>query len=96
MTDTLLWKNCCIEHPIPSQVINARTISQQQKLRSITQKIAHCKLGSELWAVDVPLKNIMEVGTDVYHDSSHGKRSILGIVSSTNRHFTRWYSCVSI
>ena len=28
-------KLCCIEHPIPSQVINARTISQQQKLRSV-------------------------------------------------------------
>ena len=30
-------KLCCMEHPIPSQVINARTISQQQKLRSVTQ-----------------------------------------------------------
>ena len=38
----------------------------------------------------------MVVGIDVYHDSSHGKRSILGIVSSTNRHLTRWYSRVSI
>ena len=92
-------KLCCIEHPIPSQVINARTISQQQKLRSVTQKIAlqiNCKLGGELWAVDIPLKNIMVVGIDMYHDSSHGKRSILGIVSSTNRHLTRWYSRVSI
>ena len=87
-------KLCCIEHPIPSQVINARTISQQQKLRSVTQKIA-LQIG-ELWAVDIPLKNIMVVGIDVYHDSSHGKRSILGIVSSTNRHLTRWYSRVSI
>ena len=62
-------KLCCIEHPIPSQVINARTISQQQKLRSVTQKIAlqiNCKLGGELWAVDIPLKNIMVVGIDMY------------------------------
>ena len=39
------------------QVINARTISQQQKLRSVTQKIAlqiNCKLGGELWAVEIP------------------------------------------
>ena len=94
-------KLCCIEHPIPSQVINARTISQQQKLRSVTQKIhvalqINCKLGGELWAVDIPLKNIMVVGIDMYHDSSHGKRSILGIVSSINRHLTRLYSRVSI
>ena len=61
-------KLCCTEHPIPSQVINARTISQQQKLRSVTQKIAlqiNCKLGGELWAVEIPLKNIMAVGIDV-------------------------------
>ena len=39
-------------------MINARTISQQNKLRSVTQKIAlqiNCKLGGELWALDVPL-----------------------------------------
>ena len=51
-------KLTCIEKPIPSQVINARTISQDKKLRSVTQKIAlqiNCKLGGELWAVDIPL-----------------------------------------
>ena len=40
------------------QVINAKTISQQQKLRSVTQKIAlqiNCKLGGELWAVEIPV-----------------------------------------
>lgn len=40
------------------QVINSRTISQQQKLRSVTQKIAlqmNCKLGGELWALEIPL-----------------------------------------
>lgn len=40
------------------QVINARTVSQQQKLRSVTQKIAlqiNVKLGGELWAVKTPL-----------------------------------------
>lgn len=40
------------------QVIIAKTISQQQKLRSVTQKIAlqiNCKLGGELWAMSIPL-----------------------------------------
>lgn len=95
-----LKKLCCIDHPIPSQVINARTISTQQKLRSVTQKIAlqiNCKLGGELWAVEIPVKNMMVVGMDVYHDSASGqKRSILGFVASTNKHLTRWYSRVSI
>ena len=43
------------------QVINARTISAQQKLRSVTQKIAlqiNCKLGGELWAVDIPIVSV--------------------------------------
>ena len=41
-----------------SQAINVRTISQQQKLRSVAQKILlqmNCKLGGELWTVNVPL-----------------------------------------
>ena len=44
--------------PFSVQVINARTISQPNKLRSVTQKIAlqiNCKLGGELWALDIPL-----------------------------------------
>ncbi len=50
-------KLCCVEKAIPSQVIISRTISQQQKLRSVTQKIAlqiNCKLGGELWSVEIP------------------------------------------
>ncbi|XP_020903024.2 piwi-like protein Ago3 [Exaiptasia diaphana] len=50
-------KLCCVESPVPSQVINARTISQQNKLRSVTQKIAlqiNVKLGGTLWGVDIP------------------------------------------
>lgn len=40
------------------QVINARTIAQAQKLRSVTQKIVlqmNCKLGGELWALEIPM-----------------------------------------
>lgn len=90
-------KLCCVECPIPSQVIIARTISQQQKLRSVTQKIAlqiNCKLGGDLWAVDIPMRNLMVVGIDVYHDSPKNKRSIGAFVASTNHTFTRWFSRV--
>lgn len=69
-------KLCCVESPVPSQVmfkslfsllrsecaftqvINARTISKPQMLRSVSQKIAlqiNCKLGGELWAVEIPV-----------------------------------------
>ena len=40
------------------QVIISRTIGDQRKLRSVTQKIAlqvNCKLGGELWAVEIPV-----------------------------------------
>ncbi|KAM3830935.1 piwi-like protein 2 [Vipera latastei] len=89
---------CNVQNPVPSQVINVRTITTQYaKLRSIAQKILlqiNCKLGGELWGVDIPLKQLMVIGIDVYHDPSRGKRSVMGFVASTNLILTRWYSRV--
>ncbi|XP_076360662.1 piwi-like protein 1 [Tachypleus tridentatus] len=89
-------KLCCIDMPVPSQVINARTISNHQKLRSVTQKIIlqiNCKLGGELWALEIPIRErTMICGIDVYHDISRGGKSVLGFVSSLNQSFTRWFS----
>ncbi|OCT90145.1 piwi-like protein 2 [Xenopus laevis] len=90
-------KLCCVQTPVPSQVINTRTISQPQKLRSIAQKILlqiNCKLGGELWGVDIPLKSLMVIGMDVYHDPSRGMRSVVGFVASINSCLTAWYSRV--
>ncbi|XP_075766864.1 piwi-like protein 2 isoform X2 [Pelodiscus sinensis] len=91
-------KLCCVQLPVPSQVINVRTIvSQPIKLRSIAQKILlqiNCKLGGELWGVDIPLKQLMVIGMDVYHDPSRGMRSVVGFVASTNHVLTKWYSRV--
>ncbi|KAK3514784.1 hypothetical protein QTP70_031016 [Hemibagrus guttatus] len=91
-------KLCCVQSPCPSQAINVRTISQPQKLRSIAQKILlqiNCKLGGELWTVNVPLKHLMVVGVDVHHDTSKKKRSVMGFVSSLNSLMTKWYSRVT-
>ncbi|KAM9312009.1 piwi-like protein 2 [Gastrophryne carolinensis] len=90
-------KLCCVQTPVPSQVVNSRTISNPAKLRSIAQKILlqiNCKLGGELWGVDIPLKGLMVIGMDVYHEPSRGLRSVTGFVASINRSLTRWYSCV--
>ncbi|XP_074837852.1 piwi-like protein 2 [Carettochelys insculpta] len=91
-------KLCCVQSPVPSQVINARTIMvQPNKLRSVAQKILlqiNCKLGGELWGVDIPLKQLMVIGMDVYHDPSRGMRSVFGFVASTNHALTKWYSRV--
>ncbi|XP_041828578.1 piwi-like protein 2 [Melanotaenia boesemani] len=91
-------KLCCVKSPVPSQAINVRTISQQQKLRSIAQKILlqmNSKLGGELWTVNVPLKNLMVVGVDVHHDTSKVHQSVMGFVASVNSSLTRWYSRVT-
>ncbi|XP_034006787.1 piwi-like protein 2 isoform X2 [Trematomus bernacchii] len=91
-------KLCCVRSPIPSQAINIRTISQTQKLKSVAQKILlqmNCKLGGELWTVNVPLKHLMVVGVDVHHDTSKSHQSVMGFVASVNSSLTRWYSRVT-
>uniref|UniRef100_A0A674BXH9 Piwi-like protein 2 n=1 Tax=Salmo trutta TaxID=8032 RepID=A0A674BXH9_SALTR len=91
-------KLCCVQSPVPSQAINVRTISQPQKLRSVAQKILlqmNCKLGGELWTVNVPLKHLMVIGVDVHHDTSKKSRSVMGFVASLNSLLTRWYSRVT-
>eukprot|EP00092_Neocalanus_flemingeri_P023338 GFUD01025304.1.p1 GENE.GFUD01025304.1~~GFUD01025304.1.p1 ORF type:complete len:970 (+),score=314.12 GFUD01025304.1:89-2998(+) len=90
-------KLCCVEKPVPSQVINFKTISNEKKVSSVVQKVAlqiNCKLGGELWGCSIPPKlgNLMVLGVDVYHDPSRRGSSIAGVVSSTNMSMSRWYS----
>ncbi|XP_045774375.1 piwi-like protein Ago3 [Maniola jurtina] len=88
---------CCAENPIPSQVINARTISNSQKIRSITQKILlqiNCKLGGTLWNISIPFKSAMIVGIDSYHEATQKKESVFSFVASYNQSMTTWYSKV--
>ncbi|XP_078598434.1 piwi-like protein 1 [Branchiostoma floridae x Branchiostoma japonicum] len=88
-------KFCCVEHPVPSQVIVSRTLNKKPMLMSVATKIGmqlNCKMGGELWAVEIPLTSLMVVGIDVYHDSLTKGQSVGGFVASMNRHLTRWYS----
>jgi len=90
-------KLCCVEKPVPSQVINFKTISNEKKVSSVVQKVAlqiNCKLGGELWGCSIPPKmgNIMVLGVDVYHDPSRRGSSIAGVVSSTNMTMSKWFS----
>lgn len=86
---------CTAQTAIPSQMMNARTISNPGKLRSVVQKIAlqiNCKMGGELWAVNIPTKTLMVIGVDVYHDPTRRGQSVVGFVASVNPSLTRWYS----
>ncbi|KAM5194696.1 piwi-like protein 1 [Mantella aurantiaca] len=91
-------KFLCVECPVPSQCVVARTLSKPQTVLSVTTKIAlqmNCKMGGELWSLEIPLKELMIVGIDCYHDTMAGKRSIAGLVASLNQGMTRWFSqCV--
>ncbi|TMS03926.1 Piwi-like protein 1 [Larimichthys crocea] len=86
----------CVECPTPSQCVVARTL--RKALMSVGTKIAlqvACKMGGELWSVEIPLKHVMIVGIDCYHDTTAGKRSIGALVASLNQNMSRWYSkCV--
>lgn len=92
-------KLCCIESPVASQVVCLKTISNDKRLQAVSQKIVlqiNCKLGGELWACSTPIKKLMVVGIDVFHDRSRSAGSIAGVVSSINDSLSRYYSTVAI
>ncbi|XP_063112284.1 piwi-like protein 4 isoform X2 [Cavia porcellus] len=80
--------------PVPSQCVLTRTLSKQGMMMSVATKIAMqmtCKLGGELWAVEIPLKSLMVVGIDTCKDT-FSKQVVVGFVASVNPRITRWFS----
>lgn len=64
---TAIKKKCCIDRPVPSQVILQKNI--QNKNLTIATKVAiqmNCKLGGAPWTIDIPsnLKSLMAIGFD--------------------------------
>ncbi|XP_052899099.1 protein argonaute-3 [Anopheles moucheti] len=89
----------CTEVPIPSQVINARTLANDKRNRSIVLKILlqmNCKLGGTLWSVNIPLKDTMICGIDSYHEGTKRTNSVSAFVGSLDSSFTHWYSRATI
>ena len=87
---------CYCELGVPNQVVRSSTLSDA-KMRSVCQKIAiqmSCKVGGQPWALPIPLKSLMIIGVDVYHDPTQRGRSVVGVVSSVNQAISRWYSRV--
>ncbi|XGW10333.1 hypothetical protein V3C99_012093 [Haemonchus contortus] len=92
----------CSETNIPSQCVQMGTLRGRQSdggrnknFGSIVLKIVlqmNCKMGGALWKVNIPMKNAMIVGYDLYHDSTlHGK-TIGACVSTTDQDYTQFYS----
>lgn len=91
----VIKKICCSENPVASQVINARTLANREKNRSIVQKILmqmNCKLGGSLWTIRIPFTNVMICGTDTYHNPNKDGKSVSALVASLNNTYTKWYS----
>ena len=44
------------------------------------------------WSIPSPIKNVMVVGIDTYHDPTMKGESIAGVVISLNQAFSRWHS----
>nr|ALI93846.1 Piwi [Holothuria glaberrima] len=88
-------KVCVNECPIPSQMILSKTIFKKNTLMSVATKVAmqlNCKLGGDLWRLDIPMSDLMVVGIDCYHDSSTRGRSAVGFVASMNKTLTKYHS----
>ncbi|GAB5577291.1 piwi-like protein 4 isoform X1 [Prionailurus iriomotensis] len=81
--------------PVPSQCVLTRTLNKQGMMMSVATKIAMqmaCKLGGELWAVEIPLKSLMVVGIDACKDEVSKGMVVVGFVASINPGITRWFS----
>ncbi|XP_006907545.1 piwi-like protein 4 [Pteropus alecto] len=83
------------DFPVPSQCVLVRTLNKQGMMMTLATKIAMqmtCKLGGELWAVEIPLKSLMVVGIDVCKDAFNKGMLVVGFVASINPRITRWFS----
>lgn len=54
----------------------------------------NCKMGGTLWSIKIPLKDVMIIGIDTFHEKN--KQSVSAVVASINNTFTRWYSKATI
>jgi len=90
-------RRCCIEIPVPSQVVMSRTLSRSDRIMSVAAKIMiqmTCKNGGAPWYTFNPISELMVIGADTYHDSSKRGRSVGAFVATMNETLTKYY-CIS-
>lgn len=88
-------KICCLEKPVPSQVVTTQIIEDEKKCKSVITKVAiqiNCKLGGELWITNIPSKKIMICGIDTYHDSLMKKKSVCAFIATSNETKSTFFS----
>lgn len=54
---------CCLENPVPSQVVTSQIIDDDKKRKSVLTKVAiqmNVKLGGEIWQINIPVNIIIK------------------------------------
>lgn len=58
---------CCLEKPVPSQVVTSAIIDDEKKRKSVVTKVAiqmNCKLGGEIWKINIPVRFLIRIEED--------------------------------
>ncbi|XP_014099672.2 protein aubergine [Bactrocera oleae] len=82
-------KKCCIDRPVPSQVVTLRTIAPRgdraSGLMSIATKVViqmNAKLMGAPWMTEIPISGLMTVGFDVCHSGKEKNKSYGALVAT--------------
>ncbi|KAL9925541.1 protein aubergine-like [Glossina fuscipes fuscipes] len=96
-------KKCCVDRPVPSQVVTLRTIAPRgdraSGLMSIATKVViqmNAKLMGSPWMINLPLRGLMTVGFDVCHSAKDKNKSYGALVATMDlTSSTRYFSTVT-
>uniref|UniRef100_A0A1I8PZG7 Uncharacterized protein n=2 Tax=Stomoxys calcitrans TaxID=35570 RepID=A0A1I8PZG7_STOCA len=96
-------KKCCVDRPVPSQVVTLRVIAPRgdkaSGLMSIATKVIiqmNAKLMGAPWMIDLPLSGLMTVGFDVCHSAKERNKSYGALVATMDiKQSTKYFSAVT-
>lgn len=96
-------KKCCVDRPVPSQVVTLRTVAPRGDkaggLMSVATKVViqmNAKLMGIPWMIDLPLSGLMTIGFDVCHSAKDKNKSYGALVATMDiRRSSRYFSAVT-
>uniref|UniRef100_A0A0A1WMT6 Protein piwi n=1 Tax=Zeugodacus cucurbitae TaxID=28588 RepID=A0A0A1WMT6_ZEUCU len=96
-------KKCCVDRPVPSQVVTIRTIAPRgdkaSGLMSVATKVViqmNAKLMGAPWMTEIPISGLMTVGFDVCHSGKEKNKSYGALVATMDlKSKPHYFSAVS-
>ncbi|XP_075154889.1 piwi like RNA-mediated gene silencing protein aubergine [Haematobia irritans] len=96
-------KKCCVDRPVPSQVVTLRVIAPRADkaagLMSIATKVViqmNAKLMGAPWMIEMPLSGLMTIGFDVCHSAKEKNKSYGALVATMDLKLsTKYFSAVT-